>query len=48
MLRKFQSLKFKNRCQNCNSEEEFEYVGEEDIEFQCMKCGKIIKNEIVD
>lgn len=45
---KYQKQKFKSKCEYCNTEEEFEYCGEENVDFQCMKCGKILKNEIVD
>ncbi len=37
--------KFKSKCQQCETEEEFEYVGTGNSKFKCLKCGKELKNE---
>lgn len=39
---------FKAKCERCETEEEFECVGEKNSEYQCLKCGKVLINEILD
>jgi predicted nucleic acid-binding Zn ribbon protein len=40
------SIKFSAKCKKCETEEEFKYVGLEDSEFDCLRCGEKLKNEI--
>ncbi len=44
----YQKYQFKSKCKTCNTEEEFEYIGMKDSEYQCLKCGKKLINEIMD
>ena len=42
----FQKIQFKSKCKNCETEEEFEYIGEINSEHDCLRCGKKLVNEV--
>lgn len=42
-----QKYQFKSKCKKCETEEEFEYIGDKDSKFKCQKCGKELENEIL-
>lgn len=48
IIKMLQKQQFKAKCKKCETEEEFEYIGEKDSEHQCLKCGKKLENEILD
>lgn len=39
-------INFFAKCKTCETEEEFEYLNVDSREFDCLKCGTKLKNEI--
>lgn len=39
-------IKFYAKCKKCENEEEFEYLCVDGREFDCLRCGNKLKNEI--